>query len=484
MLVDYLPTPAATRPGWAGRPRAPARRVRPARPGAAGRRGPRAGRRPRPRHPVSSRSGSTARGPDTEDANGSRRARRGTRADRSGLAEPGVDLDPAFGAGHLGRRPDGGRRLGGDARRGAGTADTRAGRRHRRPRVGRRRPAARSPSSEVPGEARVTRSCRPRAPGWGGHGGGRAARPPSVASLPRRRLRSRDLRPPTWPSAQVTRRRWAVPTRCGVRRCCWSCSVDDTTPPTHARQRSSARRHGSVVVLAAMCASGPGCAGVPERGGRRCSPGNRGSCLLRCALSTRGLRLAVAAVLRTGALTRPPAARPHLVPPDHLVSPPTSRGPVRPARPHPPRRRHGCLDRAPASPRPSAPPTPAHDRPRAAPTDRVPRTRPSAGRPRHTPGTCRSRTHQPRLRCARTRGRGACPSARRRGDRGGGPRRRSPRSEPPAAAARAPARPPPRPDARTVSAAAPTLGRPPRLRIRALHRPVMGPVRVGSARAG
>jgi hypothetical protein len=79
--------------------------------------------------------------------------------------------------------------------------------------------------------------------------------------------------------------------------------VDDTTPPTHARQQELARRHGSVVVLPHV-PEWAGLSGVPDEADALFA---RPPEQLPPALSAyaRGLRLAVAALLRADVLTRP-----------------------------------------------------------------------------------------------------------------------------------------------------------------------------------
>jgi hypothetical protein len=130
--------------------------------------------------------------------------------------------------------------------------------------------------------------------------------------------------------------------------------VDDTTPPNHARQQELARRHGSVVVLPHV-REWAGLSGIPDEADALFARQPEQLSPALCAY-TRGLRLAVAALLRTGVLTRPQPPALTWSPPT-TGSPPKSPGPVRPRR-----------AAAPAGPPPSAPPTPAHDRPRAAPT--------------------------------------------------------------------------------------------------------------------
>jgi hypothetical protein len=93
--------------------------------------------------------------------------------------------------------------------------------------------------------------------------------------------------------------------------------VDDPTPPTRARQQELARRHGSVVVLPHV-REWAGLSDVPAEAEALFArpPGQLPPAL--CAY-TRGLRLAVAALLRTGVLTRPR-------PPALIWSPPTTLG--------------------------------------------------------------------------------------------------------------------------------------------------------------
>ena len=100
--------------------------------------------------------------------------------------------------------------------------------------------------------------------------------------------------------------------------------VDDTTPPPHARQQELARRHGTVVVLPHV-REWAGLSGVPDEAAALFTrqPGQLSPAL--CAY-TRGLRLAVAALLRTGALTRPRPAALTWFPPT-TWSPATSRRP-------------------------------------------------------------------------------------------------------------------------------------------------------------
>jgi hypothetical protein len=91
--------------------------------------------------------------------------------------------------------------------------------------------------------------------------------------------------------------------------------VDDPTPPTRARQQELARRHGSVVVLPHV-REWAGLSGVPAEAEALFARPPEQLPPALCAY-TRGLRLAVAALLRTSVLTRPR-------PPALIWSPPTT----------------------------------------------------------------------------------------------------------------------------------------------------------------
>jgi hypothetical protein len=229
--------------------------------------------------------------------------------------------------------------------------------------------------------------------------------------------------------------------------------VDDTTPPTPARQQELARRHGRVVVLPHL-PEWAGLSGVPDEAEALFA---RPPEQLSPALSayTRGLRIAVAALLRTGVLTRP---RPSTL----TWSPPTTGSTPKCGYPAP----TGLSPTGPSpygrGPTTAAPMDPTTARP--APADPVP----DPTRALATLALDDDAIEAEVL--AATAHESAPPAATAHG------------SEPAAASqAAVAAATAPRPS----TAAALTPGRTATpLRIRALHRPVIGAVRVESAKAG
>lgn len=147
--------------------------------------------------------------------------------------------------------------------------------------------------------------------------------------------------------------------------------VDDTTPPTPARQQELARRHGCVVVLPHV-PEWAGLSGVPDDAEALFArpPEQLPPALITYA---RGLRLAVAALLRSDVLSQPRPSTLTWSPPTTWSTPPSGR-------PRPVIRRAFALERAdaPIGPLLPAPPIPAHDRPRATSTG------PSPGHPSPT----------------------------------------------------------------------------------------------------